>query len=116
MLQYGNPNLLPSGERDRHFGRDERDNSRGSKHGRISGYGYDDLHGNRKAQPDDVDRRAVKKAFLKYVKMIYEDANLKKRYLDTRRNAPPLHCIACGRFVISYYRSLLLLLLLFLLT
>jgi hypothetical protein len=111
VLRYGNtntsPNMLSSGERDRQLEWDERDNPRGSKHARISGYDYDNVnvHENRKPQPDDVDRQAVKKAFLMFVKMIYEDANLKKRYLDTRRNEPPLQCIACVRFVVSYYKS-----------
>lgn len=101
VLQYGNPNAIPNSLPSGHLGGDERDNPRGSKHARISGDGYDDMRGNRNLQPDDVDRRAVKKAFLKFVKMIYEDAELKKRYEDTRRNGP-LHCNACGRFVISH--------------
>uniref|UniRef100_A0A6V7QZC1 Uncharacterized protein n=1 Tax=Ananas comosus var. bracteatus TaxID=296719 RepID=A0A6V7QZC1_ANACO len=47
--------------------------------------------------PLDVDKQALKRAFLKFSKTINESFSQKKNYLENGKNEP-LKCIACGRF------------------
>lgn len=68
---------------------------------------------------NEVDQAALKKAFLHFVKLVFENANQKRKYLADGKQGS-LQCVACGRFVIrttllfSLSRMLFLLLLLLL--
>ncbi|GMH08432.1 hypothetical protein Nepgr_010272 [Nepenthes gracilis] len=70
------------------FRRDEE--FRSSKYVRTGG-GYDNV-----GLKLDVDPAALKKAFLHFVKLINENANQRKNYLENGKHGP-LQCIACGR-------------------
>ncbi|CAK9154384.1 unnamed protein product [Ilex paraguariensis] len=50
---------------------------------------------------NEVDQSALKKAFLNFVKVIYENVNQKKNYLADGKQGP-LQCVAC-RFVICSF-------------
>ncbi|KAF5198672.1 Rna recognition motif xs domain protein [Thalictrum thalictroides] len=112
LLQYGNPNLNPSGfpagssDRTGHmagtsspFHRDHMEPGRGlddmraSKHMKFGG-DYDLSSGRNVAS--DVDQQALKKAFLRYVKLINENALQKTNYLENGKKGP-LQCLACSR-------------------
>ncbi|KAL2509092.1 protein of unknown function XS [Forsythia ovata] len=49
-----------------------------------------------KLKHNDVDQYQLKKAFLHFVKLIYENANQKRNYLADGKQGP-LQCLACGR-------------------
>lgn len=44
-----------------------------------------------------VDQEALKKAFLHFVKLVYENPNQRRKYLADGKQGS-LHCIVCGRF------------------
>ncbi|XP_042482560.1 uncharacterized protein LOC122062959 [Macadamia integrifolia] len=113
---FGNPNSNPAGDRVDYLSgkgspfRDTLDSNRGvddlslrsSKHMRIGGdyndipsrHGVDDV-GLGPKYPD-VDPQALKKAFLRYAKLINENASQRKNYLEGGKHGP-LQCLACGR-------------------
>ncbi|KAJ3673578.1 hypothetical protein LUZ60_005570 [Juncus effusus] len=84
VLQYGNPNL---GERNR---------ERVSKQARIGEHDRTDSSSNNNRRLFDVNKKAVRKSFLKFIRMIYENTDLKKKYMENGRSGP-LHCFACAR-------------------
>ncbi|GAB4843374.1 hypothetical protein Ancab_013340 [Ancistrocladus abbreviatus] len=96
LLQYANVGAN-SGERSgllpgtsSPFMRD--DEFRSSKYIRISGPGgYDNV-----GVKQDVEPVALKKAFLYFAKLVNENANQRKNYLENGKIGP-LQCIACGR-------------------
>lgn len=45
---------------------------------------------------NQVDQEALKKAFLHFVKLVYENPNQRRKYLADGKQGP-LHCIVCGR-------------------
>lgn len=117
VLQYGssNPNGLPSGsggdrgDFTRRGGsphrRNYHDDSRMVKQGRFEAEGYDGVLPRRGRRDEDfpavavdVDPKALKRAFLKFAKIINENLSQRKNYLEDGKNAP-LQCIVCGRFV-----------------
>ncbi|PIA31766.1 hypothetical protein AQUCO_04900213v1 [Aquilegia coerulea] len=112
LLQYGNPNLNPNGfpagssDRAPHmagtsspFHRDHIEPGRGlddmrvSKHMRFGG-DYDLSSGRNIVS--DVDQQALKKAFLRYVKLINENTSQKTNFLENGKKGP-LQCLACSR-------------------
>ncbi|XP_058084407.1 protein SUPPRESSOR OF GENE SILENCING 3 [Magnolia sinica] len=123
LLQYGgpNPNGYPSGLADQ-VGyvagassprrRDPLDPVRGGmddlrplKHMKVRGDDYDDLAfrvGNNDGAGDantkhlDVDPNALKRAFLRFSKMLNEYASHRNNYLENGKNGP-LRCLACDR-------------------
>ncbi|XP_042517422.1 uncharacterized protein LOC122091500 [Macadamia integrifolia] len=121
LLRYGNPNAnstgFSSGSGDREdylsgkgspFRRDPLDSNRGgddfslrsSKLMRVGG-DYGDIpsrHGvvEEGLKYPDVDAHALKKAFLRCVKLINENASEGKNYLEDGKHGP-LQCLACGR-------------------
>ncbi|KAJ0981697.1 hypothetical protein J5N97_009952 [Dioscorea zingiberensis] len=117
VLQYGNsnpnPNGFPSGSGAdrgdflRRGGspprRDYHDNIRTLKQARIEGDSRDGVPPRRSRRGEDlpavaadVDPKALKRAFLKFAKMINENFSQRKNYLEDGKNVP-LQCIACGR-------------------
>ncbi|OAY82286.1 hypothetical protein ACMD2_06259 [Ananas comosus] len=92
----GNPPGLPPGVGG------ERDDLRSSKHAKLGAGGYEGLPSrsarvdDAPAVPLDVDKQALKRAFLKFSKTINESFSQKKNYLENGKNEP-LKCIACGR-------------------
>lgn len=46
---------------------------------------------------NQVDQSALTKAFLHFVKLVYENAHQRRKYLADGKQGS-LHCIACGRF------------------
>ncbi|KAJ4968622.1 hypothetical protein NE237_015323 [Protea cynaroides] len=121
LLRYGNSNAnssgFTSGSGDRTdyfsgkgspFGRDPLDSNRGlddfslmsSKHMRVGG-DYGDVPSRHGVDDDglkypDVDPLTLKKAFLRFSKLINENASHKKNYLEDGKHGP-LQCLACGR-------------------
>lgn len=115
LLQYGNqssnPNGYPLGMGERGeflagtsnpFLRDEE--LRSSKHMRMGG-GYESLVSrqgggvggdNAGLKHHDVDHNALKKAFVRFAKLLNENANQRKSYLEDGKQGP-LQCVACGR-------------------
>ncbi|KAF6142227.1 hypothetical protein GIB67_012076 [Kingdonia uniflora] len=100
LLQYGNPNSNTSnndylaGTSSSPFRRDPFEDMRSSsRQMRVSG-DYD-LGSRREANLShpDVDPKALKNAFLKYVKSVFEN---KEKYLEDKKQRP-LECVACGR-------------------
>ncbi|KAL8485275.1 hypothetical protein ACS0TY_027540 [Phlomoides rotata] len=49
-----------------------------------------------KLKHSEVDQNALKKAFLHFVKLVFESANQKKSYMANKKQGP-LPCLACGR-------------------
>ncbi|WOK95624.1 hypothetical protein Cni_G04331 [Canna indica] len=113
VMQHGNPNgihLGPSGSAgDRRdflggspFGRDHHDELRLSKQVKLGGESYE-LH-QRRVRPDevvrpallDVEPQALKRAFLRFSKILNESSTQKKKYLEDGKNGS-LKCLACGR-------------------
>lgn len=111
LLQYANAGLNPNGypvnPGDRgelpagtsaHFPRDGLDLGRGdefraSKYMRLGGGGGDDHAG---LKHNDVDQGALKRSFLHFVKLINENVNQKRNFLENGKQAP-LQCVICGR-------------------
>lgn len=111
LLHYGNvgsnPNGYALGAGDRGeflagtsspFGRG--DDMRSSKYMRLGG-GYDSLHlrqggENVSLKHRDVDQKALKDAFLRFVKLVNENTNQRKNYLEDGKQGP-LQCVACDR-------------------
>lgn len=92
VLQYGNPNGFPGGP--------SGPGGMGGMAGTSSGFGVDDGRSSSKQMriggEYDVDQQALKKAFLRFVKLIYENPTQKVNYLENGKLGP-LQCIACGR-------------------
>ncbi|KAL5702283.1 hypothetical protein ACHQM5_027518 [Ranunculus cassubicifolius] len=125
LLQYGNPNGYPAGgpserggyptgERGGHmagtsspFDRDQLDHGRGfddmraTKHMRMGGE-YDLSAGRGMPSSDvgskyhNVDQQALKRAFLQFVKLIYENNAQKMKFLENGKQGS-LQCLVCGR-------------------
>ncbi|KAK9288370.1 hypothetical protein L1049_016824 [Liquidambar formosana] len=115
LLQYGNassnPNAYSLGASDRGeffagtsspFGRG--DESRSSKYLRM-GMGYENfpprqgggIGGNNVSlKHNDVDQNALKKAFLRFVKLVNENVTQRNSYLEDGKQGH-LQCVACGR-------------------
>ncbi|KAH7666276.1 XS domain-containing protein [Dioscorea alata] len=115
VLQYGssNPNGLPSGsggdrgDFTRRGGsphrRDYHDDSRMVKQARFEAEGYNGVPPRRGRRDEDfpvvavdVDPKALKRAFLKFAKIINENLSQRKNYLEDGKIAP-LQCIVCSR-------------------
>ncbi|KAF8401715.1 hypothetical protein HHK36_012661 [Tetracentron sinense] len=121
LLHYGNPssnpNGFPLGSGDRAdylagtsspFRRDQMESGRGiddlrsSKHMKVGG-DYGNLPSKRALPGDfvipklpDVDPHALKKAFLRFVKLLNENESQKKNYLEDGKHGP-LQCLVCDR-------------------
>ncbi|KAL2229901.1 UNVERIFIED_CONTAM: hypothetical protein Sindi_1584500 [Sesamum indicum] len=86
LLQYGNANG-PGPSAGYNLGRGEM---RAPKNMRL-------LEGSAsKLKHNEVDQNASKKAFLHFVKLVFETANQRKNYLADGKQGP-LPCLACGR-------------------
>ncbi|XP_072986121.1 uncharacterized protein [Typha latifolia] len=106
VMQYGNssanPNRFPLGPGGSPFRHGDRDDVRLSKQAKLGGEDYEDFPSRRRRHDDlppvqvDVDRQALKRAFLRLSKTINESSNQKKNYLENGKNGP-LQCIVCGR-------------------
>ncbi|KAL6005246.1 hypothetical protein ACLOJK_005808 [Asimina triloba] len=132
LLQYGNPNGYRSGSGDRadymarpgsprwreamNSGRSGMDDMRPSKHMKVGGDGNDDMAGipsNSNAADYantkhlDVNPDALKRAFLRFSKLLNEYASQRNNYLENGKNGP-LHCLACDRFMNLIYSVLIL--------
>ncbi|KAK4425684.1 hypothetical protein Salat_1762400 [Sesamum alatum] len=87
LLQYGNANG-PGSSAGYNLGRGEE--MRAPKNMRL-------LEGSAsKLKHSEVDQNALKKAFLHFVKLVFETANQRKNYLADGKQGP-LPCLACGR-------------------
>ncbi|PIN01086.1 hypothetical protein CDL12_26411 [Handroanthus impetiginosus] len=87
LLQYGNANG-PGTSAGYNFSRGEE--MRATKNMRI-------LEGNAsKLKHSEVDQNALKKAFLHFVKLVFETTNQKKNYLANGKQGP-VPCLACNR-------------------
>lgn len=74
------------------------------KRQQLAGPSSDGVHlhpfsrdGNARSKHLDVDQRALKKAFLYFVKAVNENPYMRKNYLENGRNGA-LKCLACNRF------------------
>ncbi|KAF9604985.1 hypothetical protein IFM89_011678 [Coptis chinensis] len=105
LLQYGNQNGLAAGTSSP-FSRDI-DDIRGGKHMRIGGgdYSLSSGHGmvtsaaaesSSTFKHHDVDPQALKKAFLRFVKLLNENVALRANYFENGKQGP-LQCLACTR-------------------
>lgn len=87
LLQFGGANVGPGPGPSGGF---RGDDMRATKFMRM-----DERNGGR-IKHSDVDQGALKKAFLHFVKVIYENGNQKKRYMDDGKQGS-LRCLACQR-------------------
>lgn len=92
LLQYGNANG-PGPSSGYSMGRGEE--MRAPKNMRF-------VEGNvGKLKHNEVDQDALKKAFLHFLKLVFETATQRKNYLADGKQGP-LSCLVCGRFVDAY--------------
>ncbi|CAB4292050.1 unnamed protein product [Prunus armeniaca] len=118
FMQHANPNGFPVGPGTRGeflagtsspFRREAADQGRGgeearaNKYMRIGGGGYESAAFRQGGGGENVvhkhvqvDQSALKKAFLNYVKLIHENTQQRKIYLEDGKNGR-LHCLACAR-------------------
>lgn len=89
LLQYGNAGASLGTGTSSPFARE--DEFRASKHMRIGGGGFDNIV----VMRQEIDP-AVMKAFLHFAKLINDNANQRRNYLENGKHGP-VQCLACGR-------------------
>ncbi|XP_030515432.2 uncharacterized protein LOC115729126 [Rhodamnia argentea] len=88
VLQYGNPDRHPNPGPGGSFAGPSGEVFRGSMYGRAIE--------SARLEHQEVDHAKLKKAFLRFMKIINENGFHRKNYLENGKNGP-LKCVACGR-------------------